>query len=77
MKIVQNSDQNATHVVKQTTGHRYVCQTEQNQNKGRGYKAENTKKKQNRTINHNIGENSMCKLMQYTTTEKLRNKWKA
>ena len=34
-----------------------VCQTEQNQNKGRGHKAENTKK-QNLTINHNIGENS-------------------
>ena len=32
-------------------------QTEQNQNKGRGHKAENTKK-QNLTINHNIGENS-------------------
>ena len=32
---------------------------------------------QNLTINHNIGENSTWKLMQYTTTEKLRNKWKA
>ena len=38
------SDQNATHVVKQTTGHQYVCQTEQNQNKGRGHNAGSTKK---------------------------------
>ena len=30
VKLVQHSDQNATHVVKQTTGHQYVCQTEQN-----------------------------------------------
>ena len=72
MKLVQHSDQNATHVVKQNTGHQYVCQTEQNQNKGRGHKAENTKN-QNLTINHNIGENSTWKLMQYTTTKKLRN----
>ena len=34
-------------------------------------------KNQNLTINHNIGENSTWKLMQYTTTKKLRNKWKA
>ena len=45
VKLVQHSDQNATHVVKQTTGHQYVCQTEQNQNNGRGHKAENTKNK--------------------------------
>ena len=45
VKLVQHSDQNAIHVVKQTTGHQYVCQTEQNQNKGQGHKAENTKKK--------------------------------
>ena len=45
-------------------------------NKCRGHKAENTKK-QNLTINHNIGENSTRKLMQYTTTKKQRNKWKA
>ena len=57
VKLVQQSDQNATHVVKQTIGHQYVSQTEQNQNKGRGHKAENTKN-QNLTINHNIGENS-------------------
>ena len=30
----QHSDQNATHVVKQTTEHQYICQTVQNQNKG-------------------------------------------
>ena len=35
------------------------------------------KKNQSLTINHNIGENSTWKLMQYTTTEKMRNKWKA
>ena len=58
VKLVQHSDQNATHVVKQTTGHQYVCQTEQNENKGRGHKEENTKKK-NLTINHNIGENNI------------------
>ena len=55
------------HVVKQTTGHQYVCQTEQNQNKGQGSKQRT--QKQNLTINHNIGENSAWKLMQYTTTE--------
>ena len=76
VKLVQHSDQNATHVVKQTTGHQYVSQMEQNQNKGRGHKAENTKN-QNLTINHNIGEISTWKLMQYATTKKLRNKWKA
>ena len=38
VKLVLHLDQNATHVVKQTTGHQYVCQTEQNQNKGRGHK---------------------------------------
>ena len=42
---------------KQTTGHQYVCQTEQNQNNGQGHKAENTEN-QNITLNHNIGENS-------------------
>ena len=57
LKLVQHSDQNETHVLKQTTGHQYVCQTEQNQNKGRGHNAENTKN-QNLTINHDIGENS-------------------
>ena len=77
VKLVQHWDQNATLVVKQTTGHQYVCQMEQNQNKGRGHKAENTKN-QNLIINHNIGENSTWKLMQYTkTTKKLRQKWKA
>ena len=45
-------------------------------NKSRGHKAENTKN-QNLTINYNIGESSAWKLMQYTTGEKLRNKWKA
>ena len=45
VKLVQHSDQNETHVVKQTTGHQYIYQTEQNQNKGRGHKAENTQKK--------------------------------
>ena len=45
VRLVQHSDQNATYVVKKTTGHQYVCQTEQNQNKGRGHKAENTKNK--------------------------------
>ena len=54
-----------------------VClSSEQNQSKGRGHKAENTKK-QNLTINHNMGENSTWKLMQYTTPEELRNKRKA
>ena len=76
VKLVQHSDQNATHVVKQSTGYQYVCQMEQNQNKGQGHKADNTKT-QNLTINHNIGENSTWKQMQYTTTKKLWNKWKA
>ena len=56
LKLVQHSDQNATHVLKQTTGHLFICQTEEKQNKSRGHKAENTKK-QNFTINHNIREN--------------------
>ena len=30
VKLVQYSDQNATHVVKETNGHQYVCQTEPN-----------------------------------------------
>ena len=45
MKLAQHSDQNATHGVKQTTEHQYICQTEQNQNKDWGHKAENTKKR--------------------------------
>ena len=76
MKLVQLSDQNATHVVKQTTGHQYVCQMEQTKTKPK-VTEQRTQKKQNLTINHNIGENSTWKLMQNTTTKKLRNKWKA
>ena len=45
VKLVQHSDQNATHVVKQTTGHQYVCQTEQNQTKAAVTK-QRTQKKQ-------------------------------
>ena len=54
-----------------------VCLANETKPKQRPRSQSREHKKQNLTINHNIGENSTSKPIQYTTTKKLRNKWKA